>query len=205
MHKPTLICLDLEGVLVPEIWHSVATQTGIADFGLTTRDIDNYDTLMQHRLALLSRHQLTLDDIQAVIATMQPLPGAQGFLDSLRAQFQVVILSDTFYQFAQPLMAQLNWPTLFCHQLITNAQNHITGYQLRQQESKQVAVKSFQKMALRVLAAGDSYNDLSMLKAADQGYLFRAPEPICAQYPEFATVQEYRELLQCIANSEVTG
>ncbi|MDM3871423.1 bifunctional phosphoserine phosphatase/homoserine phosphotransferase ThrH [Porticoccus sp. W117] len=199
--KATVICLDLEGVLVPEIWHGVARHTGIADFGLTTRDLADYDSLMQHRIKLLNQHRLTLPDIQAVIAKLKPLPGAREFLDQLRQRYQVVILSDTFYEFAEPLMAQLRRPSLFCHHLVIDDQQRIVNYQLRQKDPKRVAVEAFQQMALRVLAAGDSYNDLTMLQAADQGFFFRPPESIACQHPEILVTSEYDQLLTAFSQA----
>lgn len=189
-----IVCLDLEGVLVPEIWIEFAERTQIDALKLTTRDIADYDQLMQHRLQLLHEHQLSLEDIQQVIATMQPLPGAKTFLDRLRQRFQVIILSDTFYEFAQPLMAQLGWPTLFCHKLVVDQNNAVTGYRLRQQNAKQHAVQALQSLNFKVAAGGDSYNDIPMLIQADAGILFCPPANVQTEYPQLAVTQSYTEL-----------
>jgi phosphoserine / homoserine phosphotransferase len=189
-----LACLDLEGVLVPEIWINVAERTGIEDLRLTTRDVPDYDELMTRRLAILDRHGLGLPDIQAVIAGMGPLPGAREFLDWLRERFQVVILSDTFYDFAEPLMRQLGWPTLFCHALEVADGGRIAGYRLRLQDQKRRAVQAFHSLAFRVIAAGDSYNDTSMLAEADAGILFRPPDNVVREFPQFPVTREYDEL-----------
>ena len=186
--------LDLEGVLVPEIWINVAERTGIPDLRLTTRDIPDYDVLMRRRLALLEEHGLGLSDIQAVIETLGPLPGARAFVDWLRERFQVVILSDTFYEFAAPLMRQLGWPTLFCHRLEVNPGGRITGYRLRQPDQKRAAVLAFQALNFRVIAAGDSYNDTAMLAAAEAGILFSPPENVVREFPQFPVTRTYEEL-----------
>lgn len=191
-----ILCLDLEGVLVPEIWVQVAAETGISELRLTTRDIADYNLLMQKRLAILKQHQLKLADIQAVIAKIQPLPGANEMLDWLRERFQVCIVSDTFYDFAQPLMRQLDWPTLLCHRLEIDDQGYIKDYILRQQDPKRQVVKAFKDLNYRVLAAGDSYNDTSMLSEADVGIFFRAPEQVVKAFPQFAVTQSYEELKQ---------
>ena len=180
-----LVCLDLEGVLVPEIWINFAERTGIDALRLTTRDVADYDELMAHRLRVLDEHGLKLADIQAVIAGMGPLPGAGEFLDRIRQRAQVVILSDTFYEFAMPLMAQLGYPTLFCHKLQVGADDRIVGYTLRQPDSKRAAVKAFHGLNYRVVAAGDSYNDTAMLGEAEIGILIRPPESVVAEFPQF--------------------
>jgi len=189
-----LACLDLEGVLVPEIWIEFAQRTGIDALRATTRDIPDYDVLMKQRLALLAQHNMKINDIQEVIAQLSPLPGAIEFLDWLRQRFQVIILSDTFYEFSQPLMRQLAWPTLFCHRLITDETGAVVGYKLRQKDPKRASVKAFHSLHYKVIAAGDSYNDISMLAEADVGILFHAPDNVIAEYPQFTAVQEFDEL-----------
>ena len=181
-----LVCLDLEGVLVPEIWIAFAQRTGIAAFARTTRDEPDYDKLMRYRLALLREHGLKLADIQDVIGAMAPLPGAKDFLDELRAHYQVVILSDTFYEFAAPLMRQLDRPTLLCHRLEVDADGFVAGYRLRQADQKRRAVEAFRSLNYYVIAAGDSYNDTGMLAAADVGFLIHPPPNVVAQFPQFA-------------------
>lgn len=193
-----IVCLDLEGVLVPEIWVEFAKVTNIPELQATTRDIEDYDVLMQQRIRILDQHALTVDRIQAVIASLKPLPGAAAFLDVLRQQAQVVILSDTFYEFAQPLMAQLGFPTLLCHRLLIDKNNRITGYALRQQDPKRKAVQALQSLNYTVRAAGDSYNDITMLQQAQRGVLFNAPDSIYAQYPCFSRAANYDELLQAL-------
>ena len=193
-----IVCLDLEGVLVPEIWVKVAENTGIESLTATTRDIPDYGVLMRQRLALLEENGLGLGDIQAVIADMGPFDGAVAFLAELRESFQVVILSDTFYEFAMPLMRQLEWPTLFCHRLEVNAEGAITGYKLRLADHKCEAVRSFRKLNFRVTAAGDSYNDINMLEDADRGILCRAPDNVIAEFPHLAVVESYPGLLSAI-------
>ncbi|MBK7061745.1 MAG: bifunctional phosphoserine phosphatase/homoserine phosphotransferase ThrH [Rubrivivax sp.] len=193
-----VVCLDLEGVLVPEIWIAFADRTGIAEFRRTTRDEPDYDKLMQYRLALLRRHGLKLADIQAVIAGMSPLPGAREFLDELRTRYQLIILSDTFYEFADPLMQQLGRPTLFCHRLLIDEQGFVAGYRLRQPDQKRHAVIALQGLNYRVLAAGDSYNDTAMLTAADAGFLMHAPPHIAAEFPQFPLNDSYPQLLASI-------
>ena len=188
-----LACLDLEGVLVPEIWIRVAESTGIEELRLTTRDIADYDELMRHRLRLLDAHGIGLAQIQGVIAAMGPMPGAGEFLDWLRERFQVVILSDTFYEFAMPLMAQLGHPTLLCHRLRVES-DRITGYTLRQPDSKRAAVRVFHHLNYRVVATGDSYNDVAMLAEADAGILFRPPVNVVAEFPRFPVVTDYAGL-----------
>lgn len=193
-----IVCLDLEGVLVPEIWIEFASLTGIEALGATTRDIADYDELMTMRLNTLDAHGLGLPDIQAVIERMAPLPGARAFLDALREQHQVIILSDTFYEFARPLMRQLNAPTLFCHQLETRSDGAISGYRLRMADHKRAAVEALRGLNFRVVAAGDSYNDTSMLGAADQGLFFRAPANVTAAFPQFPVTEDYDALMRAI-------
>jgi len=193
-----LVCLDLEGVLVPEIWIAFAERTGIADFRRTTRDEPDYDRLMRWRLELLRRHGLKLADIQEVIASMAPLPGARAFLDDLRAAYQVVILSDTFYEFADPLMRQLGRPTLLCHRLVVDAEGFVADYRLRQADQKRRAVQAFKTLNLQVLAAGDSFNDTGMLGAADAGFFIHPPPAIVAQFPQFVVTHSLAELRRAL-------
>jgi phosphoserine/homoserine phosphotransferase len=187
-------CLDLEGVLVPEIWIAVAERTGIDALRATTRDVPNYDELMRQRLSHLDQHGLGLVDIQAVIDTLDPLPGASDFLDWLRERFQVVILSDTFYEFASPLMRKLGWPTLFCNHLDVAAGGHIVSYRLRQADQKRQAVKALRALNFRTIAAGDSYNDTGMMAEADAGIFFRPPSDIAHQFPQYPITQSYDEM-----------
>ncbi len=196
-----LVCLDLEGVLIPEIWIEFAERTGIPELRRTTRDEPDYDKLMKYRLALLTQHRLGLPDIQKVIAGMGPLPGAKAFLDELRRQYQVVLLSDTYYQFAMPLMEQLGMPTLFCHQLETDADGFVVNYRLRMPNQKREAVRRFKELNFKVAAAGDSYNDTEMLAEAHAGILFRAPEAVIRAFPQFAVTQTYEELRAAIDNA----
>lgn len=193
-----IACLDLEGVLVPEIWINVAERTGIDALRRTTRDEPDYDVLMRGRLAILDEHRLGLPDIQAVIGAMRPLPGAPEFLDWLRSRTQVIILSDTFGEFAAPLMRQLGWPTLFCHSLAVDPGGRITGYRLRQDDGKRRAVEALRGLNFRVVAAGDSYNDTSMLAAADAGILFRPPQNVIDDFPQFPVTRTYGELEEAI-------
>jgi phosphoserine/homoserine phosphotransferase len=190
-----IVCLDLEGVLVPEIWIAFAERTGIAEFRRTTRDEPDYDKLMRWRIGLLRQHGLRLADIQAVIAAMAPLPGAGEFLDALRTRYQVVILSDTFYEFADPLMRQLGRPTLFCHRLAIDADGFVSAYRLRQPEPKRAAVDALKSLNYRVIAVGDSFNDTAMLGAADAGFFIHPPPAIAAQFPQFPVASDYRELM----------
>lgn len=189
-----IACLDLEGVLVPEIWIGFAEKTGIDSLRATTRDIPDYDVLMQQRLRILRENNLKLQDIQSVISTMTPMSGARDFIDWLRERFQVVILSDTFYEFSQPLMRQLGFPVLLCHRLVANDSGVITDYKIRQPDPKRQCVKAFHNLNFRVIATGDSYNDTSMLKEADAGILFKAPQRVIAEFPQFPSVSEYDEL-----------
>ncbi|EGJ11248.1 MULTISPECIES: bifunctional phosphoserine phosphatase/homoserine phosphotransferase ThrH [Rubrivivax] len=189
-----VVCLDLEGVLVPEIWIAFSQRTGIAAFSRTTRDEPDYDKLMRWRLAMLREHGLKLADIQDVIAGMAPLPGAREFLDDLRSRYQVIILSDTFYEFADPLMRQLGRPTLFCHRLEIDAEGYVADYKLRQPDQKRHAVNALKSLNFQVIAAGDSYNDTGMLGAADAGFFIHPPESIVAQFPQFPVNRNYDEL-----------
>lgn len=195
--KQAIVTLDMEGVLTPEIWIAVADKTGIPELRRTTRDEPDYDKLMQGRLAILDQHGLRLSDIQEVIATLPLLPGAKAFMDQLRSEVQVVILSDTFEQFAAPFMRQLGMPALLCHTLIVE-NDHITNYQLRIPDQKRKAVAAFKGLNYRVIAAGDSFNDTTMLAEADAGFLFHAPENVIAQFPQFKAVDEYDDLLALI-------
>ena len=196
-----IACLDLEGVLVPEIWIGFAEKTGIAELKATTRDIPDYNVLMRQRLSILEEHNLGLPDIQAVISTMAPMEGALEFIDWLRERFQVVILSDTFYEFSPPLMRQLGFPTLFCHRLIADEQGKIVDYKLRQVDPKRQSVEAFHGLNYRVIAAGDSYNDTTMLAEADAGILFKAPDNVIAEFPQFPAVHSYGDLRQEFANA----
>ena len=190
-----LACLDLEGVLIPEIWINFAERTGIEELRATTRDIPDYDVLMRQRLRILKEHALGLSDIQDVIGGLTPLEGAAEFLNALREQFQVIILSDTFYQFAEPLMRQLGFPTLFCHNLETDAKGMIVAYHLRQADPKRRAIQALHGLNFRIIASGDSYNDTSMLAEADAGILFRPPPNVIEEFPQFPVTTTYEELL----------
>jgi phosphoserine/homoserine phosphotransferase len=189
-----IACLDLEGVLVPEIWIAFAEKTGIEELKKTTRDEPDYDVLMKYRLDLLKQHGLGLNEIQEVIATLSPLEGAADFVDWLRERFQVVILSDTFYEFASPLMKQLGYPTLLCHKLETDANGNVVDYKLRQANPKRQAIVGFKSMYYRTIAAGDSYNDTTMLAEADAGILFHAPDNVINEFPQFPAVQTFDDL-----------
>jgi len=195
--KQSIVTLDLEGVLVPEIWIAVSEKTGIKELRLTTRDIPDYDALMKGRLNILDQHNLKLSDIQEVIGTLRPLPGAREFLDELRSFVQVIILSDTFEEFAKPLMRQLSWPTLLCHRLEV-VDGRITNYKLRISEQKRQAVAALKTLNYHVIAAGDSFNDTAMLAEANVGFLFRAPENIKKQFPQFKALESYPDLLAAI-------
>jgi phosphoserine/homoserine phosphotransferase len=192
--RPTLACLDLEGVLVPEIWIGVAEQTGIPELRRTTRDEPNYDVLMRARLRILDEHRLTLTHIQRVIGGLRPLDGALAFLDWLRERCGVIILSDTFSQFAQPLLRQLGWPTLFCNTLEVEASGRIVNYHLRLPSQKKASVEALRALNFRTVAAGDSYNDTAMMLTADAGIFFRPPEKIVAEFPQFPVTRDYDEL-----------
>jgi phosphoserine/homoserine phosphotransferase len=189
-----LACLDLEGVLVPEIWIAFSEATGIKELRATTRDIPDYNVLMKQRLRILDQHGLKINDIQNVIATLKPLPGAIEFVDWLRERFQVIILSDTFYEFSQPLMRQLHWPTLLCHRLLTDDTGRVVDYKLRQADPKRASVQALHSLNYRVLAAGDSYNDTSMLAEADVGFLIHAPQNVIDEFPQFKSVDSLDEL-----------
>ena len=204
MKQQTIVTLDLEGVLVPEIWIAFAKKTGIEQLKLTTRDIPDYDELMTGRLAILNEHGLKLADIQEVIGTLAPLEGAKAFIDELRSITQVVILSDTFLEFAKPLMEQLAWPTIFCHDLEIDAEGRVANYRLRQPDQKRKAVAAFRSLNYRVIAAGDSYNDTTMLGEADTGFLFRSPDNVKAEFPQFRSAEEYDEVMGLI-RGELTG
>ena len=189
-----IVCLDLEGVLVPEIWITFSERAGIPELRRTTRDEPDYDTLMKFRLDILATHRIGLSDIQQVIHAMGPLPGAREFLDALREAYEVIILSDTFYEFAHPLMRQLAWPTLFCHSLETDTEGRVVDYHLRMPEQKREAVRHFREMNFTVVAAGDSYNDTKMLAAAHAGILFHPPENVVREFPQYPVTQSYAEL-----------
>ncbi len=189
-----IACLDLEGVLVPEIWIEFAQKTGIEELKATTRDIPDYDVLMKQRLRILDEHNLKIQDIQEVIATLKPLDGAVEFVNWLRERFQVIILSDTFYEFSQPLMRQLGFPTLFCHRLITDETGRVVDYKLRQADPKRQSIRALQTVYYRTIAAGDSYNDTTMLAEADAGILFHAPQHVIDEFPQFPAVHTYEDL-----------
>ena len=193
-----LTCLDLEGVLVPEIWIAFAEKTGIKELLLTTRDIPDYNELMRGRLRILDENNLKLADIEDVISGIAPLPGAKEFLSWLESEYQVIILSDTFNQFAGPLMAQLDFPTLFCHDLIVDDTGRIADFRLRIPDAKTKAVAAFKKLNLKVIAAGDSYNDTGMLQEADAGILFRAPDKVIEEFPQFPVTRTYEEFKAAI-------
>ena len=189
-----IACLDLEGVLIPEVWINVAERTGIEALRATTRDIPDYDELMRQRLGILDEHNLGLRDIQEVIATMSPLEGAQDCLGWLRENFQVVILSDTFYEFAEPFMRQLGWPTLLCHRLVIDDQGRVADYAIRQADPKRQSVRAFQSLNYRCIATGDSYNDTSMLAQAEAGILFCPPQNVIDEFPQFPVANDYEAL-----------
>ena len=193
-----IVCLDMEGVLVPEIWIAFSEASGIPELRRTTRDEPDYDKLMAYRLAILKEHGLGLKEIQATIAKIDPLPGAKEFLDELRALTQVVILSDTFEQFAKPLMEKLNWPTIFCNSLEVDGNGEITGYKMRCEKSKLTTVKALQSCGFDTIAAGDSFNDLAMIQASRAGFLFKSTEAIKADYPELSAFEEFGDLLGAI-------
>lgn len=199
-----IACLDLEGVLVPEIWIEFSERTGIPELKATTRDVPDYDVLMRQRLRLLDQHKLGLPDIQTVIAEMRPLPGAAAFLDWLRERYQVVILSDTYYEFAAPLMKQMGYPTLLCHRLETGENGRVVNYHLRQPDQKRMAVKAFHGLNFRVVAAGDSYNDTNMLAEADAGILFCPPANVIAEFPQFPVTRNYDELREAFSRAAET-
>ncbi len=196
-----VLCCDLEGVFVPEIWINVAEKTGIEELRLTTRDISDYDVLMRKRLGILDAEGLKLQDIQAVIATMEPLPGALEFLDWMRATSQVIVVSDTFVQFADPLMQKLKRPTLFCNTLEVAPDGRVVDYRLRQPDGKRKVVEGLQRMNFKVVAMGDSYNDITMLKTAERGFLFRPPANVIEEFPEFPVTTTYDELKPLVATA----
>jgi phosphoserine/homoserine phosphotransferase len=198
--KQSIVTLDMEGVLTPEIWIAVAEKTGIKELRRTTRDEPDYDKLMRGRLAILDQHGIKLSDIQDVIGSLKPLPGAREFLDELRSIVQVIILSDTFEQFAQPLMKQLNWPTLFCHRLIVN-NDRIVDYQLRQPDQKRKSVAALKSLNYYVVSAGDSYNDTGMLCEAHEGFLIHAPDNVKRDFPQLKAVESLPDLLKLIKAS----
>ena len=200
-----IVCLDLEGVLVPEIWIAFAEKTGIPELKRTTRDEPDYDKLMKYRMDILASHGLTLKDIQDVIATIKPLDGAKKFLDDLRELTQVVILSDTFSEFAKPLMRQLGFPTILCNSLEVDSRGMIVGIKMRQQDGKRKAIEGFRSMGFRTFAAGDSYNDLSMIHKADSGCLFRAPENILQEEPDLALCKDYDQFYSVIRKFVLNG
>ncbi len=195
---PLITCLDLEGVLVPEVWIAFAEKTGIEELRRTTRDEPDYDVLMRGRLEILDANGFKLEDIQDVIGTLAPLQGAVEFLDELRSKTQLVILSDTFYQLAEPLIRQLAWPTLFCHELIVADDGRVADYKLRIDDGKKRAVAAFQELGFTVHAAGDSYNDTTMLGEADRGVLFRCPDNVAEEFPQFARTESYAELMSAL-------
>lgn len=195
-----IVCLDMEGVLVPEIWIAFAEKTGIPEFKKTTRDEPDYDKLMKYRIALLKEHGLGLKEVQDVIAGIDPMEGAKEFLDELRTITQVIILSDTFEQFASPLMKKLGWPTIFCNTLEVNG-NEITGYQMRVKDSKKTTVKALQSIGFETIASGDSFNDLGMIQASKAGFLFKSTDAIKAAHPEIPAYETYDELLAAIKRS----
>ena len=201
MDKPTIVATDLEGVLVPEIWIAFSEQTGIEKLKLTTRDVPDYDKLMKGRLEILKNNNLKLKDIQAVIKRIEPLPGANEFLNWLRSNVQVIILSDTFYEFAMPLMEKLGYPTLFCNQLEVDDSGTIIDYHLRQRDGKRKAVLGLKSLNFRVISMGDSYNDTTMLKEADLGILFRPPENVIKEFPQFIVFEDYDKLKSYLKES----
>jgi phosphoserine/homoserine phosphotransferase len=196
-----IVCSDLEGVFVPEIWINVAERTGIEELRLTTRDVPDYDVLMRKRLGILDREGLKLSDITAVIETMEPLEGAAEFLDWLRSRLQLIVVSDTYTEFAGPLMKKLGWPTLFCHDLTVSADGAVTGYNLRQKDSKRKTVEALKGLNFQTVAMGDSYNDITMLQAADVGILFRPPENVTAEFPDFPVTRTYEELQEAVCSA----
>ena len=193
-----VVCLDMEGVLVPEIWIAFSEESGIPELKRTTRDEPDYDKLMQWRIGILKEHGLKLSDVQATIARIDPLPGAKEFLDALREETQVIVLSDTFSQFAQPLMKKLGWPTIFCNELIIDEEGYIADIRMRCEHSKLTTVKGLQSIGFDTIAAGDSYNDLEMIEASKAGFLFRTTDKIKADYPQYKAFEEYDEFLEAI-------
>ena len=196
-----IVCLDMEGVLVPEIWIAFADATGIPELRRTTRDEPDYDKLMKYRIGILHEHGLGLKDIQDVIATIDPMDGAKEFLDELRSEVQVIILSDTFEQFAMPLMKKLGWPTIFCNTLEVGPAGEITGYRMRVEKSKLATVKALQSIGFETIASGDSFNDLAMIEASKAGFLFKSTEAIKRDYPQYPAYETYEELLGAIRSA----
>lgn len=192
--RPTLIAADLEGVFLPEIWIAVAEKTGIADLRLTTRDVADYAQLMQHRIQVLADHKIKLADLQAVIATMEPLAGAADFMKWIRHRTRLIILTDSFYEFIDPFMAKLDYPTVFAHQVQVDQAGFMVGYRLRTNDSKRATVEAMSQLGFRTLAFGDSYNDTTMLGAADQGILFRPPAKVSAEFPQYPVASTYTEM-----------
>ena len=199
-NRPVIVAMDLEGVLIPEIWIAFAEKTGISELRMTTRDLPDYDALMRRRLAILKENNLKLADIQEVISTMEPLPGALEYMTWLSARYQNVILSDTFYQFSSPFMRKFGWPTLFCNSLVTDADGHVTGYRLRLADGKRHAVLAFKQLNFDVIAMGDSYNDTAMLQEAGLGILFRPPENVRREFPHLPVVTDYAEVMRLISD-----
>lgn len=197
-----IACLDLEGVLVPEIWINVAEKTGIEELKLTTRDISDYDQLMKHRLNILEKYKISAKMIQEVVSTVSPLPGAVDFINCLRERFQIIILSDTFYQFGMPLMKKLGYPTLFCHDLVIDEEEKIVDYRLRMPDQKREAVKRLKELQFQVIASGDSYNDTNMLGIADKGILFSPPEKVIQEFPQYPVAWDYEQLFQEFRKAE---
>lgn len=200
MNSPLIVAMDLEGVLVPEIWIAFAEKTGIPELRLTTRDVADYDELMRHRLDILRKHDLRLKDIQEVIAGMSPLPGAVEYMKWLSERYPNIILSDTFYQFAAPLMKQLGNPTIFCNSLVVDQDGRVTGYKLRQPDGKRHAALAFKQLNFRLVAMGDSFNDTAMLAEAGLGILFRPSDKVRQQFPQFPVVNEYSQVMQLVEN-----
>ncbi len=198
-NKPPIIAMDLEGVLIPEIWIAFADKTGIKELRLTTRDVSDYDQLMRGRLDILKQNSFTIKDIQEVIATLDPLPGAKEYVDRVRSITQLILLSDTFYEFAYPLMKKLDYPTLFCNSLIIDENGTITGYTLRQQDGKRKAVNALKSSGFRILSVGDSYNDTTMLCEADAGILFNAPDIVAQEFPQFPRLTCYDALYDAVS------
>ncbi len=198
--KPTIICIDLEGVLIPEIWIAFAKKTGIKQLELTTKDVEDYNELMKMRLEILYKNKLTLNHIKEVISTLNPLQGAASFISWVRQRTQIVILSDTFYDFAMPLMEKLNYPTLFCHSLKTDDNGFIKDYVLRTPDHKNKTVKAFKDLNFNTIAIGDSFNDISMLKQAHKGILFKAPDNVIKKYPDFEKLSDFDELIKHLEN-----
>lgn len=196
-----IVCLDLEGVLIPEIWVEFSQRTGIPELARTTRDEPDYDKLMRDRIEILGTRRLGLPDIQDVITGMRPLEGARAFLDRLRSDYQVVILSDTYYQFAAPLMCQLGYPTLFCHELVIGPGGRVRDYRLRLQDHKRASVRAFRELNFHTIAAGDSYNDTGMLAEADAGILFCPPAKVAAEFPQFPVTRDYDELRRAVVGA----